>query len=121
MKRTVALALFFALSGVVPNASHAQPGGMKSMDMKSTDIRGTGNGKKAQRPVHKGVGVVKGVDPVKGTVTLAHDAIKSLRWPAMTMSFTIRDKALFNNFAVGKKVEFEFVEEGKDYVITAVR
>ena len=43
---------------------------------------------------HPATGVVKSVDRAKSTVTLAHDPVKSLNWPAMTMPFTVTDKAL---------------------------
>jgi Cu/Ag efflux protein CusF len=39
----------------------------------------------------------------------------------MTMSFAVKDKALLNKLAVDKKVEVEFVQQGKDYVITGVK
>jgi len=65
--------------------------------------------------------VVKKVDPKAGTVTLAHDPVKSLNWSAMTMGFTVKDKALLDKLQPGKKVEFEFVQQGKDYVITTVK
>jgi Cu(I)/Ag(I) efflux system protein CusF len=61
------------------------------------------------------------VDPKAGTVTLAHDPVKSLKWPAMTMGFQVKDKTLLSKLAVDKKVEFEFVQQGKDYVITSVK
>lgn len=86
------------------------------MDMKNMDP-----GKKAQGTLHKGVGTVKKVDPAKGTVTLAHGPIKSLNWTAMTMDFTVKDKALFDKLQADKKVEFEFVQQGKDYVVTSVK
>ena len=70
---------------------------------------------------HTATGVVKSVDRAKGTVTLAHGPVKSLKWPAMTMPFTVKDKALLEKLQAGKKVEFEFVQQGKDYVITAVK
>jgi Cu/Ag efflux protein CusF len=38
--------------------------------------------------------VVKAVDNAQGTVTLAHDPIKSINWPSMTMEFKVRDKTL---------------------------
>lgn len=44
-----------------------------------------------------------------------------MNWPAMTMTFGIKDKMLFDKLADGKKVEFEFVKEGKDYVVTTVK
>jgi Cu(I)/Ag(I) efflux system protein CusF len=70
---------------------------------------------------HQATGVVKSVDRAKSTVTLAHDPVKSLKWPAMTMPFAVKDKALLEKLQAGKKVEFEFVQQGKDYVITAVK
>jgi len=37
------------------------------------------------------------------------------------MGFQVKDKMLLDKLAVGKKVEFEFVQHGKDYVITSVK
>ena len=74
----------------------------------------------AQSP-HPATGVVKKIDAAKGTVTLAHDPIKSLNWPAMTMGFQVQDKSLLDKLQPGKKIEFEFVQRGKDYVITGVK
>ena len=70
---------------------------------------------------HKAAGVVKKVEPAKDMVTLAHEPVKSLNLPAMTMSFVVKDKALFDKLRADKKIEFEFVQQGKDYVITAVK
>ena len=70
---------------------------------------------------HKGVGVVKSLDAGKGTVMLAHEPIPSLRWPAMTMKFTARDRKLLDKLAPGGKVEFEFVVQGKEYVLTSLK
>ena len=70
---------------------------------------------------HPATGVVKSVDRAKGTVTLAHGPVKSLKWPAMTMPFTVKDKALLEKLQAGNKVEFEFVQQGKEYVITTVK
>ena len=126
MKQSVARSLVLALFVAIPAVSHDQYGGMKGMDMKDMDMKGmdmkgTETGKKAQDTVHKAVGVVKKTDPAKGTVTLAHEPIKSLNWSAMTMSFVVKDKALFDKLAADKKVEFEFVQQGKDYLITVVK
>lgn len=70
---------------------------------------------------HKATGVVKTIDRAKGTVTLAHEPVKSLNLPAMTMSFAVKQKPLFDKLQAHKKVEIEFVQQGKDYVITAVK
>jgi Cu(I)/Ag(I) efflux system protein CusF len=55
-----------------------------------------------------------------GKVTLAHEAVDSLKWPAMTMAFSVKDKNLFDKLTTGKKVNVEFVKQGPEYVVTAV-
>ena len=75
----------------------------------------------AQGTIHKGTAVVKSVDAQKGTVMLTHGPIKSLQWPAMTMSFLAKDKKMLEAIKPGAKVEFEFVQDGKDYVITGIK
>lgn len=87
-------------------------GGMTEMMQKTT----TG-----ARVTHKGLGVVKKIDTAAGRVTLAHEPVKSLDWPAMTMTFAVRDQMLLGKLAVGSKVEFEFVQDGKGYVVTGVK
>jgi Cu(I)/Ag(I) efflux system protein CusF len=61
------------------------------------------------------------VDAAKNKVTIKHEPIKSLQWPAMTMAFTVKDKAMLEKMPKGKKVDFEFQEQGRDYVITSVK
>jgi len=120
----VAALIAFAAFVTSAPAVLAQSGDMKGMDMKGMDMKGMDMGKKpaaGAQTAHKATGVVKKVDPKAGTVTLAHDPVKSLNWPAMTMGFTVKDKMLLDKLAVDKKVEFEFVQQGKDYVITAVK
>ncbi|MDB5866355.1 MAG: hypothetical protein JWO70_4161 [Betaproteobacteria bacterium] len=104
----------------------AQSGGMKGMEMKAgmkgmeMDKGSMSKGDKAQT-THKAVGVVRKVDSKAGTVTLAHEPVKTLNWPAMNMTFKVQDKAMLDKFAEGKKVEVEFQERGKDHVITGVK
>ncbi len=64
---------------------------------------------------------MKKADPAKSTVTVAHGPVKDLNWPAMTMAFKVKDKAVLDKLAVDRKVEFTFVQQGKDYVITAAQ
>ena len=75
----------------------------------------------AAQTTHSGTGTVKAVDAAQGKVTIAHEAIKSLQWPAMTMGFTVRDKALLGKLAAGKKVDFKLVQQGNAYVIIDVK
>ena len=104
---------------------------MQGMDMKDMDaqkckamMNAKGNkhtGKDAKATTHKAVAVVKGIDVAKGKVMLAHEPVKSLNWPAMTMAFAVKDKMLLDKLTVGKKVNVEFKKEGSDYVVTAVK
>lgn len=114
--KKIALATFTTVSMLLTGSALAQGkmDDMKGMDMAKKPATG------AQKS-NTTTGVVKKVDPKAGTVTLAHEAVKSLNWPAMTMSFKVKDKMLFDKLPVDKKVEFEFVQEGKDYVVISVK
>lgn len=106
-------------------------GDMKGMDMKDMDMQkcmdmmngkdGKQQSKSDKAMPHKAAAVVKSVDAANGKVTLAHEPVKSLNWPAMTMGFTVKDKMLLDKLAVGKKVNVEFIQQGSDYVVTAVK
>jgi len=125
MKEAHRFALAAVLSLFIP-LSYAQSGGMKGMDMKDMDMKGMemkgmGADKKSEAKSHKGVGTMKKVDSAGGKVTLAHSPIQSMKWPAMTMSFTVKDKAMLGKLSRDKKVEFEFVQQRSDYVITSVK
>jgi Cu(I)/Ag(I) efflux system periplasmic protein CusF len=122
MKFTSAIALILALSASCFGT--AQSVDMKGMDMKDMEMKDTGdkpetNG--SRTTIHQMKAVVKAVDAANGKVTLAHEPVKSLNWPAMTMNFSVKDKALFDNLPVGKRVEVEFVQQGSDYVVTRVK
>lgn len=136
MKRSATLVLFAALSVAVPNVVFAQAGDvnkkdssamdmkgmdMKSMDMKSMDMKDMGMNKKVTATTHKGIGVVKDINAADGVVTLAHEPIKSLNWPAMTMGFKLKDKSLMDKIKPGDNVEFTLVQMGKEYLISGVK
>lgn len=127
---TLSIALVMSASGL----ALAQSGDMKNMDMhkdmpmdmhknmqmdKHADKKEQGGAKKEGS--HQATATVKSVDSSKGTVTLAHEPIKSLKWPAMTMGFTVKDKALFDKLKEGEKVNVEFMKQGSEYVITSVK
>lgn len=70
-------------------------------------------------PAHVAEGVVKKIDAAKGTVTIAHGPVASLKWPAMTMPFKA-DASLLGSIAPGQTVRFEFVSSGTDSTITKI-
>ena len=69
---------------------------------------------------YEGAGVVKKVNPAKGTVTLKHEAIKSLNWPGMTMDFPVKEKGLLSTLKPEQAVKFELQQEKGHYVITHI-
>lgn len=144
---TLLVALTVAASGMV----YAQSNGMKAMEMKGMDskqcmemmdkkdmkgMKGMDSekcagmmkdkgpktsSKTAKAKTHKAFAVVKSIDVANGKVVLAHEPVKSLNWPAMTMSFGVKDKTLLEKFVVGGKVNVLFNKQDNDYVITKVK
>ncbi len=94
---------------------------MMGKDKKGMEMKGMGADKKSEAKSHKGVGTVKKIDSAASKVTIAHGPIKTMNWPAMNMTFTVKDRALLDKFSQDKKVEFEFVQQGSDYVVTSVK
>ncbi|MGV8900439.1 MAG: copper-binding protein [Burkholderiaceae bacterium] len=119
MKLSTTLPLILALSA--SSLALAQSGDMKSMDMKGMEMDKMPEGTAPAAMSHHATGVVKAVDPAKGKVTLAHGPVKSLKWPAMTMRFAVKDKTLFDQFAIGQKVKIEFIKQDLDYIVTTVK
>jgi Cu/Ag efflux protein CusF len=89
-------------------------GDMKGMDHSAMKV----DGKAAS---HKASASVKSLDANAQIVTLDHGPVASMNWPAMTMSFKVKDKSMFDKLEVDKKVEVEFVQQGGDYIITDVK
>lgn len=67
------------------------------------------------------VGVITAIDTKENILTLNHEAIAAIKWPAMTMGFKVADPALLNGLTVGQKVDFELKAEGGNQVITNIK
>jgi Cu(I)/Ag(I) efflux system membrane fusion protein/cobalt-zinc-cadmium efflux system membrane fusion protein len=71
---------------------------------------------------HQTSGTIEEIDAKANTLTIRHEPVASLKWPAMTMDFNVANTALLQGLKTGSKVNFEFVERGKgEWVITAVQ
>ena len=92
---------------------------MKGMEMK--DMSPTRMSKADKAGTHTAKGMVKKIDAKSGTVTLDHEPVKSMSWPSMTMDFKVKEKAVMEKLSAGRKVEFDFEQRGKEYVITKVK
>ncbi|HSG23079.1 MAG TPA: efflux RND transporter periplasmic adaptor subunit [Azonexus sp.] len=71
---------------------------------------------------HQAEGTVDSIDLKTGTLSLSHGPVASLKWPAMTMEFTVANASLLQALKPGAKVAFEFVErQPGEWVITAIK
>jgi Cu/Ag efflux protein CusF len=66
-----------------------------------------------------GHGIVNAVDPAGGKVNLSHDPIKTLKWPKMTMDFTVHP-AILKDIKPGMEVDFELTKIGHTYQIIKI-
>jgi Cu(I)/Ag(I) efflux system protein CusF len=115
MMKRIALAVsplaFLVLAALPANAAET-----KSMPEMKMDT-----GSSAQGQVHKGQGTVNRIDEKGGKVNLTHGPIATLKWPGMTMNFTVSDRQSLAKLKPGQKVEFKLVEKTKGhYVITEI-
>jgi len=70
---------------------------------------------------HRGQGTVESVDPRAGSIEISHGPIASLKWPAMTMEFKVKDRAMLQGLAKGQAVQFEISEQAAgEFVIERV-
>ena len=100
MKMNV-LVMSLILCGGIQTAFAEQP--MAGMQMQ----HGT------EQAIHHGTGKVVAVDKANLTVKLAHEAIKSLDWPGMTMDFKVEKAAILDGIKVGAAVTFDLGKNDK--------
>jgi Cu(I)/Ag(I) efflux system protein CusF len=93
--KTALIALAAAMSALTPLASVAQTD--HSQHMAQT---------KPAAPAPMTSGVVKRVDAARGEVTIAHDDIKNLGMPKMTMTFRAKDPAWAKKLKEGDQIRF---------------
>ena len=69
---------------------------------------------------HQAHGVIRELDRHQGSVTIAHEAIPELKWPAMVMPFKA-SAAQLQGLGVGDAVEFRFTDGEMDPQIVSIR
>ncbi len=67
---------------------------------------------------HEGEGVITAISG--NEITLRHEPIASMNWPAMTMTFQAQSPALLEGLGVGDHVRFRFQESGSAHVIDQI-
>ncbi len=66
----------------------------------------------------EGQGVVKSINLKAGALTIKHEPIAALKWPAMTMTFKVENADLLAGVSVGEKVDFELTSDNGKPIVT---
>lgn len=64
---------------------------------------------------------VKKIDLQQQKITLKHEAITSIRMPAMTMVFKVKDPQLLQGIAVDDNVLFRVEKQGTQLIVLALK
>ncbi|MCC6206585.1 MAG: copper-binding protein [Gammaproteobacteria bacterium] len=86
----------------------------------AADMDNMGMTQQTEKTAH-GIGVIKNINVKEGKITLAHQPIKELNWPAMTMAFKVTDPKLLEGLTVGKEVTFDLRSSGMSAVVTGIQ
>ncbi len=73
----------------------------------------------ASEPVVHASGRIEVIDRDEGVVTIDHDAVPALRWPAATMEFQARREQL-EGLSVGDEVRISFQSEGDEAALVSI-
>ncbi|MGV6475571.1 copper-binding protein [Azotobacter vinelandii] len=117
MKKTLTAVTSAVVALSLPVLAEDMPG-MKKDDMPMEGMQMKKETK--QTPVAKTKGTIKAIDTKNNTITLAHDAVPALQWPAMTMAFGATPEQLAG-LKVGDRVEFEFRADGMKATIVSIK
>ena len=114
------------LKAAVGGFGHASHGGSApKQDAAAAAPAGEHAGHQESKPAavgHQAEGTVEGFDVKAGTISIAHGPVSSLKWPGMTMEFTLANPGLLSGIKPGLAISFEFVERKPgEWVITTIR
>jgi len=68
----------------------------------------------------KASGTVVAVDHELGRVTVDTNPIEELQLPALGLAFVVYDRRLLDRLRAGRKIEFEFIRQGRNFVLVRV-
>lgn len=83
--------------------------GMAGMESMQTADKDTAAKKGNQE--HVTTGTVTAVNASGARITIAHEPVPTLKWPAMKMQFRVADGALLDGLGVGDKIRFVFIQD----------
>lgn len=88
-----------------------------AMNVQAAEMQHDGHGQmmdmSAKPAVIKGTGIVKLIDTQAKKITIEHEAIAEVNWPAMTMRFTYSEPTpAIEQLKEGSRVDFSFIQQG---------
>ena len=69
----------------------------------------------------EGEGVIRAIDRSAGSITLKHDPITALGWPAMTMAFPVQSPDMLKDLVVGQRVHFVLMNHGGKPMVSEIQ
>ncbi|MCI1709703.1 MAG: copper-binding protein [Chiayiivirga sp.] len=121
MKSTL-LFLTLAMAGCSAQTDEPTPSAPGAAEPSSRTAAPTpheGTAARASGAMATATGIVTAVDVSARRITISHEPVPALNWPAMTMDFSVRDVDL-TGIQLGDKVTFEFTTEGMSSTITRI-
>jgi Cu(I)/Ag(I) efflux system membrane fusion protein len=117
----VIVAIFTLLSGAALAAMDHGAHGMGGHNAGGTNDAGHGMESSAQSSATRVFSTKGVIQEIAGSkITIAHEAVPALRWPAMVMRFTVESAELLEGFKTGDKVSFDFRPQGSDFIIVGM-
>jgi len=76
----------------------------------------------SSQQIIEGKGVVKDIDLNSKKITISHEAIPAVGWPAMTMRFTFSNADdSITTLKTGSHVDFSFVQQGNLSLLKSIK
>ncbi|MEI7188324.1 cation efflux system protein CusF [Dickeya dianthicola] len=113
MRNSLKAVVFGALSVMFSAGLHAEEHQHGEMNMA---------GDASSQQIIKGTGVVKDIDFNSKKITISHEAIPAVGWPAMTMRFTfINADETITALKAGSHVDFSFIQQGNVSLLKSIK
>ncbi len=90
------------------------------MRMSDAPNNSTDGSMESKPKVVTGTGVITALKPEQRKLTIQHEAVSELGWPAMTMDFGLAEDVDLSGLAPDEAVMFQLEERNERYLITAI-
>ncbi|GGO92957.1 efflux RND transporter periplasmic adaptor subunit [Stakelama pacifica] len=67
---------------------------------------------------HSATGKIEAIKP--NAITISHEPVPALQWPAMTMTFALAKPELARGFKTGDRITFHFRKQGRSQTVTSI-